>query len=199
MSSLGNVVASTYIQVDPAIRLVFYNLLFHGYIFGPCKGPTTARRLYFQCIKAMELWKKADTGTFMDLVASVITSWTATHNLDKKLAWELHAHACSIAKGLKWHNIDVTPLPTGEDSVTRNKQRAAYWELVIMDLMLRLSWNRPSCISAEACPDQVNLPNLTDPRTDRPVALVHSIKTVWIRSAFIAKAFLELYDGVQNG
>lgn len=199
MSSFANVVASEHIHVDPAIRLVYYNLLYHGYISGPCKEPTTARKLYLLCHRALQLWQKAGTSDFMDLVASVITSWTANHNLDKALAWDLHARACSIARDLKWHVIDVAYLSTDHDDDTRNKHRAAYWELVIMDLMFRLNANKPSCISRDARPDLVNLPSITDLRTDRPVALVHTIKTVWIRSAFIAKSFFELYDRIQDG
>lgn len=199
MSSLANVVASEHIHVDPAIRLVYYNLLYHGYISGRPKEPTTAQRLYFQCRKALKVWQKAGTSNIMDFVASVITSWTANHNLDKALAWNLHARACNFVRALNWHVIDGAGRPADGDDSTRNKHRAAYWDLVIMDLMFRLNGSKPSCLSKDACPDLVNLPSITDLRTARPVAQVHSYKIVWIRSAFIAKSFFELNDRLKDG
>jgi hypothetical protein len=198
MSSLSNIVSSPYIQIDPAVRLVYYNLLFHGFIVGESKTQTRARSLYSHCLGAIKQWQETATGTMMDLVASSLSNWTAIHSFDFKLAWKLHSQACRIAMHLGLHRLDVSPRPsqTKQEEELRNKQRGGFWQLVLVDLFFRLCYDKPSCISAEASPEAVRIASPVDLTSQRPVAGLYSTQIIWTRITFIGKSFFESYDSV---
>jgi len=75
VTSLVDIIDSPYIQIDPAARLVYMCLLFHGHILCQYKSPTTARQLYLRCLEVVPQWQSQDSGTVMDLIgASLLVS-----------------------------------------------------------------------------------------------------------------------------
>lgn len=130
----------------------------------------------------------------MDLVAACLTTWSAVQNFDYDLAWEMHRLTCEFVKTLKIHLLDHPDSPAQEasDEEYRDKQRTGFWvTLVVVDLFFQLCLDRPSCISAEASTENVHLPSLGDPTSERPIARTYSTYFVWIRVIFIAKAFFD--------
>lgn len=195
MSSLSNIVSSPHVQIDQALRLVYYNLLFHGFIVGESKTKT-ARSLYSQCLGTAKQWQQSATGTMMDLIASSITAWTAIHSLDFKLAWKFHSQACRIATHLGLPQLDVSPRPpqSKQEEDLRNMQRGGFWHLVMVDLFFRLCYDKPSSISAEASPEAVRIASPADITSQRPAAGLYSTQIIWTRLIFVGKSFFESYD-----
>lgn len=194
MISVGYIISSPHIQIDPAVRLVYYNLLFHGYVVGGFETQNTARTSYLQCLRFLEHWQETATGTTMDLIAASLTTWTAIQNFDYDLAWEMHSLTCGFVKSMDLHLLDSARTPsqeaTGEEY--RNKQRLGFWvTLVVVDIYFQLCLDRPSCISAEASTEHIHLPSFGDITSERPLARTYSTYFVWIRLIFIGKTFLE--------
>lgn len=194
--SVGSVMSSPHVQVDPAVRVVYYNLVFHGYLVDGNQEPKIAQVLYLNCLQAIARWQENATGSVMDLIASSISTWTAYHSFDHNLAAKMHAQACIFAKGLGLHQLDVD-----SDSVSgmqiekvKEKQRTSLWQLVLTDLFIRLHYNQPSHISAEVSPQSVRLASPQDLTTQRPRLDVYALEVVWARVIFIAKQFFEHYD-----
>jgi hypothetical protein len=209
MVTISQIIISQHIQADPAVRLIYHNLLFHGYLVDRSQNNTVTTAAwdeYLHCLRSISLWweKPSNTSTLMDLIAGGISSWSALQNLDYELAWNLHRRTCRIAKALGLLHLDQQPsqaalpsLPTPPHlgaSTFRNQLRWGFWTLVISDLLFRLLFNRPSCISAEASCEGIRLPDSADVKSERPMASVHATQTVWGRLTFIAKDFFDMVD-----
>jgi hypothetical protein len=207
--TVSQVIASPHIQTDPAVRLIYHNLLFHGYLVDRPQTNSTTRAWdeYLQCLRCISLWRErpTSTSTLMDLIAGGISTWSALQNLDYELAWILHRKTCSTAKALGLLHLDQQasqlplpslPTPAHLDARTfRNQLRWGFWTLVLSDLFFRLLFSRPSCISADASCEGIRFPDSADMRSERPVASVHATQAVWGRLTFIAKEFFEMVDG----
>jgi hypothetical protein len=198
MVSLSEVIASPHVQIDPAARLIYSNLLFHGYMMSDKKTRTGSRALYLQCLIAVPAWQESAKGTTMDLAAASILSWTTIVNFDYNLAYRFHKLSCQICKQLGLHHIDVVATRnTHEDSTTR-KKRSAFWQLVLIDLYFRLCYEKESEISSEASTRFVKLPGTVNLVTEQPPAVLTILEILWGRVIFLAKAFFEHRDAAQS-
>jgi hypothetical protein len=198
MVSLGDIISSPHVQIDPAARVIYYNLLFHGYMLGEQKTRAGARKLYLQCLAAVPAWQENAKGTMMDLAATSILSWTNVVSFDYNLAHSFHKLCCRIVKQLGMHHLDVLPTKDGLDDTTARKKRSGFWQLVLVDLFFRLCYDKPSEISAEASTRFIKLPEVVDLVTEQPKAVVTVLEVIWNRAIFLAKAFFEHLDGARS-
>ena len=81
MRAMPDIINSPHVNLDPALKLIYYNLVFHGRIMGGKRSPTAARNAYINCLQAVPAWHKASQGTFMDMSAifSTVQIFTAFH------------------------------------------------------------------------------------------------------------------------
>lgn len=198
MLSLTEVIDSPHVHIDPAARVVYYNLLFHGYMFGERKTQAGARTLYLQSLVAVPPWQESAKGTLMDLAATSVLIWTTVTSFDYNLAWKFHNMGCRIVKQLGLHHLDVLATKgTKEDASMRNK-RAGFWSLVLVDLFFRLCYDKGAAISAEASPQFVRLPEVVDPVSARPDAATAVNEIIWNRVIFLVKNFFEHLDQARS-
>jgi hypothetical protein len=189
--SISQIISSPHVKTDPAVQVVYHNLLFHAYLVGGFETRATAWQSYLQCLRSVKEWRHHVRATTMDLVAGGITTWTAIQNFDYDFAWESHIKTCEIARTLDVHRLDVTSSSTSTtlDEDYRNKLRWGFWTLVVVDLFFQLLFDKPSCISAEASPDSIKMPISGDLTRERPRACVYATQIVWGRLTFIVKSF----------
>ena len=198
MLSLTEIINSPHVYIEPAARIVYYNLLFHGYTFGEHKTQAGARTLYLQCLVAVPPWQESAKGTLMDLAATSILIWTTALSFDYNLAWKFHNMGCRMAKQLGLHHLDVLASKgTKEDATIRHK-RAGFWQLVLTDLFFRLCYDKGSAISAEASPQFVRLPEVVNPVSEQPRAATAVNEIIWNRTIFLVKDFFQLFDQARS-
>lgn len=195
--SLSDVIDSTHVQVDPAARLIFYNLVFHGSVVGESMLQTTARGLYLRCLQAIPTWQTSATGSLLDLIGMAIMTFTTAISFDFNLAFKFHTQACQYAKQLGLHRLD-TLAAVGVKHRDLNNQRQGIWGLVLTDLFFRLFIGKDSSFSKDVSTSHVALPLVADPSLQRPRAANTIIQTIWARITFIAKEFFEHYDQIKN-
>lgn len=198
MLSLTEIIDSPHIRIDPAARIVYYNLLFHGYMFGERKTRAAARTLYLQCLVAVPPWQESAKGTPMDLAASSILIWTTVISFDYNLSWKFHKMTCRLAKQLGYHHLDVLASKGTKEDATMRKKRAGFWQMVLTDLFFRLCYDKGSSISAEASTHFVRLPDIVDPVSARPLAATAVNEIVWNRTIFLTKDFFQHFDQIRD-
>lgn len=73
MKAVPDVIDSSHVQLDPAVVLVYYNLIFHGRSMGQKSSSAAARHDYIKCLQAVPAWLESAKGTLMDLIAAIFT------------------------------------------------------------------------------------------------------------------------------
>lgn len=198
MLSLTEIINSPHVHIDPAAKVIYFNLLFHGYMFGEHKTQAGARTLYLQCLVTVPAWQESAKGSLMDLAATSILIWTTALSFDYNLAWKFHNMGCRISKQLGLHHLDVLASKgTKEDASIRNK-REGFWQLVLTDLFFRLCYDKGSAISAEASPRFVKLPDVVDPVSTQPRAATAVNDIIWTRAMFLVKDFYQHFDNAKS-
>ncbi|ETN39196.1 uncharacterized protein HMPREF1541_05419 [Cyphellophora europaea CBS 101466] len=195
MLSLCDVINSPLVQVEPAARLVYYNLIFHGGVLGGPRSQITARGLYLQCLHAVPAWQACASGTMLDLIASSLMTFTTAISFDYTLAWKFHRQACEFVKQRGLDRLNALDM-VGLTKTEIDNQRLGFWQLVLVDIFFRFFANKPSSISSEASVASSGVPPATDVTHQRPRAGRTIVNTIWQRVLFVAKEFFEHYDRV---
>ena len=195
MESLTDIINSPHVQIDPAARLIYYNLVFHGSVVGEPKEQSVARGLYLQCLKAVPTWQASATGTMLDLISASLMTFTTAISLDYDLAGRFHDQSCHIAKQLNLHRLDVLTA-VGVRGRDLWNQRLGVWGLVLTDLFFRFFAGKDSSLSKEVSLEQVGSLEASELVGSRPRAAAMIVRIVWGRVIVIAKEFFEHYDQV---
>jgi hypothetical protein len=196
MVSLADVINSPHVQIDPAARLIYYNLIFHGSVIGEPKQPFVARGLYLQCLKAVPAWQASATGTMLDLISSALMTFTTAISFDYDLAFKLHDQACQFAKQLNLHRLDVLTA-VGVRGRDLMNQRMGVWGLVLTDLFFRFFAGKGPSLSKEVSMEQIGALDASDLVGVRPRATLTIVRVIWGRVIVLAKQFFEHYDDVE--
>jgi hypothetical protein len=72
MKALPDIIDSPHISVDPAARLIYYNILFLGRVLGPRNSASAAKNNYIKCLQSVPAWHQAAEGTLADVMAALI-------------------------------------------------------------------------------------------------------------------------------
>lgn len=198
MMSLSNVITSPHVKIDPAARLIYYNLVFQGCVVGDSSTPLAARALYLQCLQAVPTWQDHATGAMMDLIATCIMQWTCVLSFDYKLAYRFHTQSCKFAKQMGLHHLDVLSPKGTKGAEIHQHQRFGFWSLVLSDLYYRLCYGRESSISADASPNFVHVPEVFDETLMQPRAAIMIPHMIWGRVTFLVVAFFKHYDRIKD-
>lgn len=195
MESLTDIINSPHVQIDPAARLIYHNLVFHGSVVGEPKEQSIARGLYLQCLKAVPAWQASATGTMLDLISTSLMTFTTAISLDYDLAGRFHHQSCQIAKQLNLHRLDVLAAVGVKGHETMN-QRLGVWSLVLTDLFFRFFAGKGSSLSKEISLEHIGSLEAMNLVGSRPPAARTIVQVVWGRVIVLAKEFFEHYDRV---
>jgi len=105
---------------------------------------------------------------------------------DDDLAWQMHQHTCEFARALSLHNIDGGDYAGFRDEARSDEDRKGFWQLIQIDIIIRLVLNRPPLITADTW--KVNLPwlNNSEPPADiyATTFIIHSRMTLIVMHFF---------------
>lgn len=98
LKALPRLLASPYVQVDPAMKVVYYCAIFFGQSCGSPIEQRTTPQTYYNCVVIARDWLKSASGTEMDLLAAMMTvrvlfallyqhilTWTPVMGCDQQL------------------------------------------------------------------------------------------------------------------
>lgn len=197
MISLADVINSPLVRIEPAARLIYHNLVFHGSVIGESKRQITARGLYLQCLQAVPAWQANATGTILDLISATLMTLTTAMSFDYNLAGKFHIQACNFTKHLNLHRLDAL-VAVGIKAKDSHGQRLGVWGLVLTDLFFRFFAGQKSALSEDVTLASVGVLGPTELVGKRPRAARTIVNTIWGRVIFIAKEFFEYHDRVKK-
>ncbi|PGH14915.1 hypothetical protein AJ79_02778 [Helicocarpus griseus UAMH5409] len=190
LKALPRLLASPYVQVDPAVKVVYYCAIFFGQSCGTPVEQSTTPQTYYKCIVMARDWLRSATGTEMDVLAAMMTSWLAINNFDYHLSWRFHREACRFSGIIGLHLVDKSLSSGREDEETKEEKRRIYWYLAQTDLMFRLWYDKPPALEGPIL--DVRAPSVIRPTNARQLTASETVlQAVWTRAVVI---ILEYYD-----
>jgi len=145
--ALPAIFSSPYVNVDPVLKVLYYNALFYGLQETRPPGGRVVRTAYLKLLEAVPAWLDAPSGRSMDAFTAALTTWTALTNHDYQLSWRFHCKSCHHIKTEGIDNLDITPAKSFEEETNRNDLRYLYWHILCTDLTFRLFYARPTVVS----------------------------------------------------
>ncbi|KAF5843959.1 hypothetical protein GGP41_010754, partial [Bipolaris sorokiniana] len=222
IEAIPDLLESPHIYLDPAVLVVYYNVLYHGCVFGPkITGPLRAAdytsALYVCCLRSLPLWQREATGTSTDLIAALLMvdfpfpygknllrlmlthqSHTAAGSFDDTLSWEMHKRACNYAQRLNLHNLDAPSVGTVSNDSTLDADRKHFWELIQLDFLFRLLFDRPPVLTESTKSWNINLPWLSDIQQPDLSAVSIAAFLVGARLCFILSQFFHTLESADH-
>lgn len=228
IEAIPDVLNSPHIRLDPAVLVVYYNVLYHGCVFGPkIAGPLQAAdytgALYVCCLRSLPLWQREASGTSTDFIAALLMvisrsitcfyevrhylsrtaltaqSHTAAGSFDDTLAWKMHKRACSYARILNLHNLDAPSVSFGNEDATLDADRKHFWELIQLDFLFRLLFDRPPVLTKSTMSWNSNLPWLSGTGQLDLSAVGIAAFLVGARLCFILSQFFDTLEAKGHG
>lgn len=146
--ALPDIIDSPYVNIEPGVRVMYYNALYYGlqHIHGP--GDTLTNQAYLKVLEGVPAWLDASTNTVLDGQTAALTAWTAINNHDYQLSWKFHCKSCQFLKLKGIDQLDVRPAQTWEEEDKRDSYRFLYWHILSTDTLFRLFYKKPTVVSA---------------------------------------------------
>ncbi|KAK2794501.1 hypothetical protein FQN52_008079 [Onygenales sp. PD_12] len=196
MKAMPETIDSSLVQIDPAVRLLYFNLLFHGQNMGQRKSSTVANSVYVKCLQEVSAWQKSAKGTIMDIIAASVTAWTAISAFDYHLGWKFHRVACRFAT-----NLNLLPIGSQKTQQMDVPTKGLIMGMAHTDIMFRLFYDKPYAIHNSTI-REMDLPSLMSPasapRSSQPRAAPTITYILWVRLAYITSDFFEYLDNHSN-
>ncbi|KAI2895215.1 hypothetical protein CBS63078_4232 [Aspergillus niger] len=160
--SLPDLLQNPHVQLDPTIRIVYYNVLFQGFLMDPDPYPNRGAIVDFLCHSCMDLtesWMAQIKNTPADLFAAFFMMSMSLEACNTELCWRIVAHSCTIARTLGYFSVDAdqpTPSqrmvrpggpPDPESEIEKNRMRFEFWHLLRTDCVFRLAFGKPALIA----------------------------------------------------
>ncbi|KAI9148218.1 hypothetical protein HJFPF1_12045 [Paramyrothecium foliicola] len=187
---MPDLIDMTHVHVDAAVVLIYYTALYHGCGIAASTANSNdiyySKALYVYCLRAHSNWQREATGTLTDLVMVCADSF------DFEMGWHMYKYACDYVKTLDLRNLDAD-IP-GQQDGNRDNDRKGFWELVQMDLIFQLLFDKPPSITATAW--KVNMPWLksgTQPIENGMAA------TLFVASSQIALILMRFFPLLEAG
>ncbi|OJJ67624.1 hypothetical protein ASPBRDRAFT_47673 [Aspergillus brasiliensis CBS 101740] len=161
--SLPGLLHNPHVQLDETIRIVYYNVLFQGFLLdaGPCSNRGAIVEFFCRsCMELTESWLAQIKNTPADLFAAFFMMSMSLEACNSELSWRIVAHACSIARALGYFSVDADqPTPSPQmyrpggppdpgSEIEKNRMRFEFWHLLRTDCVFRLSFGKPALIPA---------------------------------------------------
>ncbi|KAJ5147476.1 hypothetical protein N7526_000828 [Penicillium atrosanguineum] len=196
--SIPDLLENPHIQLDYTSQIIYHTVRLQGIILDPSSREDDGglvRHLYQTCLTLTDCWLDHIQNTPADLFAAVSM---ALEGCNSELAWKMLGHACTIAKALGYFSVDGNPeeadgtqgSTTDETKIDKNRKRFEFWHLLRTDCLFRLSFGKPTLISAGSW--KVNFPDPT-------INGVDDGSSRFIQIHFLASMRLALVTGLTWG
>ncbi|KAL2859175.1 hypothetical protein BJX68DRAFT_252221 [Aspergillus pseudodeflectus] len=195
LRAMPHIIHSRYAQVDPAMRIVYYNAIQLAQSMGTESEVRLATRTYYKCLQLVPAWLESAKGSPLDLFAANLTAWAAVNSFDYHLAWQFHREACRFGDMLGVHDVDSPGSGSREENEKENL-RQLHWTLVETDFLFRLWYEKPSALKCP--PMQVRFPSQISPPAEQPKRARCIIMIVWARAMFILSEFFDTTKGLAS-
>lgn len=126
-------------------------------------------------------------------------SHTAAGSFDDKLAWEMHKHACAYARILNLHNLDAPSVSIDNEVSTLDADRKHFWELIQLDFLFRLLFDRPAVLTENTMSWNINLPWLSGTEQVDLSAVSIAAFLVGARLCFVLSQFFDTLESIDHG
>ncbi|KAF2792218.1 hypothetical protein K505DRAFT_376215 [Melanomma pulvis-pyrius CBS 109.77] len=143
---MPDIVDSPYVNIDPCIRVLYYQALYYGLLKLHGPGNDLAQAAYYKALEAVPVWLATATGTELDVCTATLITWTTINNFDYQLSWKFHLKACQFLHKKNAHKLDVHPSATHAEEEAREGLRYIYWFVMQTDLMFRLFFSKPAAL-----------------------------------------------------
>ncbi|KAL1957006.1 hypothetical protein VTO42DRAFT_6495 [Malbranchea cinnamomea] len=192
MKALPDVINSSHVHLDPAVKLIYYNLLLWGRSMGSEQSADAAQHNYIRCLQLVPEWYASSRGTLTDLMAAVSTALTAVNCFDYHLAWKFHCEACRLAKKLGLDRSELLQLRASEEGLAKDGIQELLWGILQVDLFFAMIYDKPRAIKVSL--QNVDFPNIMSPTVSPPAAGPTIVFIVWTRILFIATEYLDYLE-----
>ncbi|GJN71554.1 fungal specific transcription factor [Purpureocillium lilacinum] len=158
---IPDIIDLPHVHLDFSVQVLYYAILFHGATLNVSnttriRGQDYAKSCYLGALRALPQWKREATGSATDFVAGILMTRVAAECFDYDLAWKMHQLASEFARALNLHNLDGGDYAGINDSGRSDDDRRGFWQLIQVDLYIRLLMDKPPVITNDAW--NVNLP-----------------------------------------
>ncbi|KAJ5832961.1 hypothetical protein N7474_001272, partial [Penicillium riverlandense] len=203
--SIPDLLENPHIQLDYTSQIIYHAVRLSGIVLDSGSHKDNGgliRNLCRMCLDLADCWLDHIQNTPADLFAAVSM---ALESCNSELAWKMLGHACTIAKALGYFSVDGNPeeaeekrsltqgSTTDETEIDKNRKRFEFWHLLRTDCLFRLSFGKPTLISAGCW--KVNFPDPTingvDDESSRFVQ-IHFLASM--RLTLVVMKFLDWID-----
>jgi hypothetical protein len=73
LRALPYIIDSSHAQVNPALRMIYYNAIYRGQTCGSADEYKRAAGTYIKCLQSVPSWLSSAQGSQMDLMAASLT------------------------------------------------------------------------------------------------------------------------------
>ncbi|KAF2866738.1 hypothetical protein BDV95DRAFT_583707 [Massariosphaeria phaeospora] len=192
LRAIPDIIESPYVNVDPGIRILYYNALYYG--IHKVRGAKTplAQAAYRKVLETVPSWLESSAGGDLDGHTAALTAWTAINNFDYQLSWKFHCKSCQFLKMKGIDHLDVVPAKTHEEEDSRDGTRYLYWHILQTDLLFRLFYGKPAAIKWSS--SNIKPPTLVTSNNLQPPASQVIIFAVWIRYTVMTAEIFQVLD-----
>ncbi|KAI4641726.1 hypothetical protein J4E93_007824 [Alternaria ventricosa] len=177
--ALPDIIKSPYVNIDPVVRVMYYNALFYGLQLTDGPGGDLTTKAYMKMLESVPAWLESPGDTNMDVHIAALSAWTAMTAHDYQLAWKFHCKSCQHIKSIGIDRLDMVPAKSFEEETERDVGRYTYWYVISIDTFFRLFYGKPTVLRWS--PNKVRPPLIFRPDNMHPSALHTTISVVWVR------------------
>ncbi|KAF2018874.1 hypothetical protein BU24DRAFT_447492 [Aaosphaeria arxii CBS 175.79] len=183
---------SSYVNIDPCIKVIYYNALYYGLrrIDGP--GSELAQAAYCMCLEAVPGWLNTTAGTDLDAQTAALTAWTACNQFDYQLSWQFHCKACQFIKAKGVDRLDARLPKSVDEEDLQHSSRYLYWHCLQTDDLFRILYNKPSALRYKK--NEVKPPSLFTASNMQPSATQTILYNVWVRYTAMTREMTDELD-----
>ncbi|USP74175.1 uncharacterized protein yc1106_01449 [Curvularia clavata] len=192
LRALPDVINSPYVNIDPGMRVLYYNAIYYGLRESDGPGGDLTTKAYMKMLENVPAWLESSTETILDAQTAALSSWTSTTMHDYQLSWKFHCKLSRylISKGKD--QVDSTPAKTFAEEDERDAQRYLYWHALCIDLSFRLFYGKPRVI--RWAPGKVRPPLMFRHDNMHPSAMSITIAVVWVRYTLLVEEVISYID-----
>ncbi|KAA8625322.1 Zn-clus domain containing protein [Pyrenophora tritici-repentis] len=193
LRAITDVIDSPYVNIDPGVRVMYFNALYYGLEQSEGPGCDLAAKAYMKVLESVPAWLESTTEANADGPTAAMTSWTTIIMHDYELSWKFHCKSYQHIKSQGINQIDATPAKNFAEESQRNSFRLFYWHVMSVDVLFRLFYGKPTVVRWLS--DNIRPPSIFTPDNMHPTAFHTMITITWIRYTVLT---VEIIDYVDN-
>jgi hypothetical protein len=178
LRALPDIINSPYINIDPGVRVMYYNALYYGLKETRDPGDALMTKAYAKVLESVSAWLEIPNKTGMDGHTAALTVWTAVSNYDYQLPWKFHCKSCQYVKARSIDQLDMTPARTFGEESERDTHRYLYWHILSTDTLFRMFYENPTVV--RWFPNKVRPPGIFSSNNMHLSASQVTISVVWV-------------------